>query len=85
MEDNRDEQMKALAEIAAADASVRAAKLTSSQASVSRAELQLRSAVDRAREHGVQWGPIGSALGIARGCAYQRYRRHPRERPATAA
>lgn len=85
MEDNHDEQMKALAQIAAADAGVQAAKRNRSQASVARAELQVRAAVGRARELGIEWGRIGSALGIARGCAYQRYRRHPRERPATAA
>jgi hypothetical protein len=85
MANKHDEQMKALGEVAAAGATVEAAKRTSSQAAVARAEQRLRAAVDRARELGVEWGRIGATLGIARGCAYQRYRRHARERPAAAA
>lgn len=42
-----------------------------------RAEGRLRMAVQAARDAGVEWGDIGSVLGIARGNAYQRYRRRP--------
>ena len=40
-----------------------------------RAKRVLHAAVDAAREVGVEWGRIGDVLGIARGNAYQRYRR----------
>lgn len=36
---------------------------------------QLRAAIDAARSVGVGWNTIGDVLGIARGNAYQRYRR----------
>ena len=37
----------------------------------------LQAAIDDARDAGVSWQAIGDALGIARGNAYQRYRRRP--------
>ncbi|TPG35772.1 hypothetical protein [Mycolicibacterium hodleri] len=54
-----------------------AAKRTRSVALIARAEGELQTAVDAARDLDVEWGRIGSALGIARGNAYQRYRRKP--------
>lgn len=54
-----------------------AAKRTKSRALVARADRELRIAVDAARELDVEWGEIGTALGIARGNAYQRYRKRP--------
>ncbi|MDP9166675.1 MAG: hypothetical protein M3O32_11555 [Actinomycetota bacterium] len=48
--------------------------LQDAQASA-RAKRGLHAAVDAAREVGVEWGRIGDVLGIARGNAYQRYRR----------
>jgi hypothetical protein len=83
--DIQGEQTKALSEVAAAGADVQAAKRGHSIASVARAELQLHAAVDLARELDVEWGRIGSALGIARGCAYQRYRKTCGRRAANAA
>jgi hypothetical protein len=64
-----------LHEVSAAGASLQAAKRTHSVASVAHAEGRLHAAVDAARDLDVEWGRIGSALGIARGCAYQRYRK----------
>jgi len=46
-----------------------------SYAHSSQAEAQLRAAVCAARQAGIEWGKIGDVLGIARGNAYQRYRR----------
>lgn len=46
-------------------------------AAKARADDHLRSSVDRARDVGMAWGRIGDILGIARGNAYQRYRRRP--------
>jgi hypothetical protein len=73
--DLQEERARALRDVSAAGASLQAAKRTHSVASVARAERQLHAAVDLARELDVEWGRIGSALGIARGCAYQRYRK----------
>jgi hypothetical protein len=75
MVDMQEQQARALGEVSAAGASLQAAKRTHSAGSVARADLQLHAAVDAARELDVEWGRIGSALGIARGCAYQRYRK----------
>jgi hypothetical protein len=72
-----EEQALALREVSAAGASLQAAKCTHSVGSVECAELHLQAAVDAARALDVEWGRIGSALGIARGCAYQRYRKRP--------
>jgi hypothetical protein len=41
------------------------------------ADERLRDAIDAARAAGVAWGAIGARLGMARGNAYQRYRRRP--------
>jgi hypothetical protein len=41
------------------------------------AHSELQQAVDAARELGVGWTKIGDVLGIARGSAYQRYRKRP--------
>ena len=41
------------------------------------AEDGLRDAVDAARSAGIPWGIIGDRLGMARGNAYQRYRKRP--------
>jgi hypothetical protein len=38
---------------------------------------ELQAAVDAARDIGLGWTKIGDALGIARGNAYQRYRKRP--------
>ena len=37
----------------------------------------LQALVDSARDAGVTWSSIGDVLGLARGNAYQRYRRRP--------
>ena len=37
----------------------------------------VQTAVDAARDAGVGWTRIGDTLGIAGGCAYQRYRKRP--------
>ncbi|HYO04739.1 MAG TPA: hypothetical protein VET27_23835 [Mycobacterium sp.] len=44
---------------------------------IDEAEMGLRDAIDAARDAGVAWGPIAERLGIARGNAYQKYRRRP--------
>jgi hypothetical protein len=75
MADMHEEQVLALREVSAAGASLQVAKRTHSAGSIERAELHLHAAVDAARDLDVEWGRIGSALGIARGCAYQRYRK----------
>jgi hypothetical protein len=54
-----------------------AAKRTRSVVVIESAQRDLQNAVDAARDLDIEWGPIGSALGIARGNAYQRYRRKP--------
>ena len=67
----------ALDAVSSAGRGVAAAKRTKSRALVARADRELRTAVDAARELDVEWGEIGTALGIARGNAYQRYRKRP--------
>jgi hypothetical protein len=79
------EQLKALSDIADADAGVRAAKRTYANGDVTGAATRLHAAVDHARELDVEWGRIGAVLGIARGCAYQRYRKHLGERSRVGA
>ncbi|BBZ30124.1 hypothetical protein MMAD_44190 [Mycolicibacterium madagascariense] len=69
----------ALDAVSKAGRAVSAAKRTKSRALVARANRELRDAVDAARDVGVEWGEIGTALGIARGNAYQRYRKRPDE------
>ena len=41
------------------------------------AQRRLRGAIDAARDAGVTWMQIGTLFGIARGNAYQQYRRRP--------
>lgn len=65
----------ALQAVVAANGWVITAKRTHSPELLARAEKDLQAAVDGARDLGVQWGQIGSTLGIARGNAYQRYRK----------
>ena len=65
----------ALHDIEAARDGLAAVKRTRSAYLIAHAQRELRVAVHAARDLDVQWGPIGSALGIARGNAYQRYRR----------
>jgi hypothetical protein len=67
----------ALRGIALANAWLMAAKRTRSVVVIESAQRDLQNAVDAARDLDIEWGPIGSALGIARGNAYQRYRRKP--------
>jgi hypothetical protein len=65
----------ALHDVAEAGHWVTEAKRTNSAARIAHAERALQAAVDAARDQQVPWGEIGSALGIARGNAYQRYRK----------
>lgn len=67
----------ALQRIKAAREQLVAAKRTRTPELIEHARRDVQVAVDAARELDVQWGPIGSALGIARGNAYQRYRKRP--------
>jgi hypothetical protein len=41
------------------------------------ARLDVQTAAEAARDAGCAWSQIGDVLGIARGNAYQRYRRRP--------
>jgi hypothetical protein len=66
-------ESSALRTVQAANASARATP-PRSEARMS-AELDLRHAVDAARDLGLEWGKIAGALGVARGNAYQKYRR----------
>jgi hypothetical protein len=45
--------------------------------STAAAELQLLTLVQAAIEGGMSWQSVGDILGLARGNAYQRYRRRP--------
>jgi hypothetical protein len=65
----------ALQHISEAMDRVVATKRTQSTELIEDAERELQGAVDAARDQQVQWGEIGSVLGIARGNAYRRYRR----------
>ncbi len=65
----------ALQGVAMARDCVTAAKQTRSRALIADAERDLQVAIDRARDVDVLWGQIGLTLGIARGNAYQRYRK----------
>ena len=67
----------ALRAVSTAGERLTAAKRTKSLALIASAEGDLQRAVDAARDLEVGWGQIGSALGIARGNAYQRYRTKP--------
>lgn len=46
---------------------------------VTAAQHQLRAAVEAASDAGVTWMQIGDILGMARGNAYQQYRRRPHQ------
>jgi hypothetical protein len=65
----------AMDDITAAGRELTAVKKSGALGSVDRAQRELQSAVDAARELGAGWGQIGAALGIARGNAYQRFRK----------
>ena len=65
----------ALDDVATAGRELAAAKQLGALDSLDRAQRELQGAVDAARELGAGWGQIGAALGIARGNAYQRFRK----------
>jgi hypothetical protein len=65
----------AMADVAAAGRKLAAAKQSGALGSLDRIQRELQSAVDAARELGAEWGQIGAALGLARGNAYQRFRK----------
>lgn len=67
----------ALHDITVAGDALRTAKKSRSAESIARAEQKLKPAIDCARDLDVEWSPIGRALGIARGNAYQQYRTRP--------
>ena len=69
----------AMHEVELANDGLVAAKRTRSCALIARAKSEVQRAVNSARDLDVEWGQIGSALGIARGNAYQQYRRKPPE------
>lgn len=65
----------ALDDVATAGRELAAAKQSGPLGSLDRIQRELQSAVDAARALGAGWGQIGAALGIARGNAYQRFRK----------
>lgn len=65
----------AIADVATAGRELADAKQSGALGSLDRIQRELQSAVDAARELGAGWGQIGEALGIARGNAYQRFRK----------
>lgn len=65
----------AMADVATAGRELAAAKQSGAPDSLERIQRELQSAVDAARALGAGWGQIGAALGIARGNAYQRFRK----------
>ena len=65
----------ALDDVATAGRELAAAKQSGALGSLDRIQRELQSAVDAARALGAGWGQIGAALGIARGNAYQRFRK----------
>ena len=65
----------AMIDVATAGRELAAAKQEGSVDALERAQHDLQSAVDVARELGAEWGQIGTALGITRGNAYQRFRK----------
>jgi len=46
-------------------------------AALARAKCHLRDSARSANDDGASWQEIGDALGMRRGNAYQRFRRHP--------
>ena len=67
----------AMHSITVADRDLTVAKRAGSVTVAEQAQHRLQDAVDVARDLGVEWGPIGTTLGIARGNAYQRFRKKP--------
>jgi hypothetical protein len=67
----------AIYSIVVANRDLTVAKHTGSARVIEQAQRTLQGAVDVARDLDVEWGRIGAALGIARGNAYQRFRRKP--------
>ena len=65
----------AMTDVAAAGRKHDAAKRDGRVEALESAKRELQGAVDAARALGAEWGQIGAALGIARGNAYQRFRR----------
>lgn len=65
----------AIDDVATAGRELSAAKQSGSISALNLARRELQDAVDAARELGAGWGQIGAALGIARGNAYQRFRK----------
>lgn len=71
----------AIRAVVAADHELAAAKREGLVDAIGHAQHDMQGAVDSARDLGVEWGRIGAAIGMARGNAYQRFRRK-RGRPA---
>lgn len=67
----------ALTSVVDALARVRALGRLADSTVMARADEALRLSIDAAVEAGHSWGAIGECLGIARGNAYQKYRRPP--------
>lgn len=59
--------------------SLAAAARDAADAPSAEATARVRQAAEVARDAGVGWTTIGETLGIARGNAYQRYRKRPAE------
>lgn len=72
----------AMDDVATAGRELAAAKQAGAIGALDGAQRKLQSAVDAARELGAGWGQIGAALGIARGNAYQRFRKKALRWPA---
>lgn len=62
-------------EIVDAAAAVDAAKRSPGRDALVAAKDDLRAAILSGRDQGLSWQAIGDALGVRRGCAYQRFRR----------
>jgi hypothetical protein len=71
---------KAVRDIIEAASAVDLARQGPSHELFKQAQSHLRLVVQRANHQGLSWQSIGDALGIARGNAYQRYRRRPEPR-----
>ena len=66
-------------EIIQAQAMLERARRQHRRDAVRAAQHQLRAAVAAASDAGVTWMQIGDVLGMARGNAYQQYRRRPHQ------
>jgi hypothetical protein len=75
---------RSMAEQDAAVETLAAAAALAQQLRIPQYDDLLRAAVDAARDAGVGWMRIGDTLGIARGNAYQRYRKRPVRRSDSA-